>query len=242
MRRVIVNLGKGSQGKTFTTIRLAQQLVKLGLEVTAICLDSQASLAHRVFGHTLTPNICDVLTGKSTIFDARVKTDDGWHLVSANEELGTVGRELDKKRGGILALREAIAPLTGIILLDPVADLTGFAVEASIVAADLVVGVATPCPDGVRLLDFINGKVAEYQLPAMGISPKFAGVIANRIVGAYINGDNQWHCRSGSLDDRATTERLMNRPDLIGHVPYRAGKDQREVNRAFAEIAKQLVA
>lgn len=242
---VISIVGKGSSGKTRTAIELAKAFVKLGLEVTIIDLDPQHSATFATFGE-FTPicAVADVLSGKCTWAAARIKSDDGYYIIPGAPGLGDTYRLLDRRDSGFLAVKAITDAMSGIVILDPSAEVESFSYAAAVAASNQVIATVNPCPWAVQVAKGIEGSVAGYYDESLGVTPKFAGYLATMIAGAKIvgGGTGLQIAQNGiSSGLREALEAIRQLPGYtLGYIPTRRGKDQRDLIEAYAQVALTL--
>ena len=114
---------KGGVGKTTTAVNLSACLAALGQRVLMIDLDPQgnATTGCGVFKREALPTVYQILIGRSTVADARIRTDFGFDILPANRELAGAEVDLVGIDGREYRLREALAPVLGeydFILMD----------------------------------------------------------------------------------------------------------------------------
>lgn len=87
---------KGGVGKTTTTVNLSACLAVLGQRVLMIDLDPQgnATTGCGVVKRAALPTVYQILIGRSTLAEARIRTDFGFDLLPANRELAGAEVEL----------------------------------------------------------------------------------------------------------------------------------------------------
>jgi len=86
---------KGGVGKTTTAVNLSACLAALEQRVLMIDLDPQgnATTGCGVFKREALPSVYQILIGRSTLVEARIKTEFGFDILPANRELA--GAEVD---------------------------------------------------------------------------------------------------------------------------------------------------
>lgn len=86
---------KGGVGKTTTAVNLSACLAALDQRVLMIDLDPQgnATTGCGVFKREALPSVYQILIGRSTLVDARIRTEFGFDILPANRELA--GAEVD---------------------------------------------------------------------------------------------------------------------------------------------------
>ena len=104
---------KGGVGKTTTAVNLSACLATLGQRVLMIDLDPQgnATTGCGVVKREALPTVYQILIGRSTLIDARIKTDFGFDVLPANRELAGAEVELIEMGGREFRLRDALAPV-----------------------------------------------------------------------------------------------------------------------------------
>ena len=114
---------KGGVGKTTTSVNLSACLADLGQRVLMIDLDPQgnATTGCGVVKRVALPTVYQILIGRSTLAQARIRTEFGFDILPANRELAGAEVELIEIEGREHRLREALAPVLGdydFILMD----------------------------------------------------------------------------------------------------------------------------
>ena len=114
---------KGGVGKTTTAVNLSACLADLGQRVLMIDLDPQgnATTGCGVVKRVALPTVYQILIGRSTLAEARIRTEFGFDILPANRELAGAEVELIEMSGRENRLREALAPVQGdydFILMD----------------------------------------------------------------------------------------------------------------------------
>ena len=114
---------KGGVGKTTTAVNLSACLTTLGQRVLMIDLDPQgnATTGCGVVKRVALPTVYQILIGRSTLADARIRTDFGFDVLPANRELAGAEVELIEMGGREFRLRDALVPVLGdydFILMD----------------------------------------------------------------------------------------------------------------------------
>ncbi len=102
---------KGGVGKTTTAVNLSACLAALGERVLMIDLDPQgnATTGCGVFKREALPSVYQILIGRSTLADARIKTEFGFDILPANRELAGAEVELIEMDKREYRLRDALA-------------------------------------------------------------------------------------------------------------------------------------
>ena len=104
---------KGGVGKTTTAVNLSACLASLGQRVLMIDLYSQcnATTGCGVVKREALPTVYQILIGRSTLVDARIRTEFGFDILPANRELAGAEVELIDIAGREYRLRDALAPV-----------------------------------------------------------------------------------------------------------------------------------
>jgi chromosome partitioning protein len=133
---------KGGVGKTTTAVNLSACLATLGQRVLMVDLDPQgnATTGCGVLKREALPSVYQILIGRSTLADARIKTEFGFDILPANRELA--GAEIDlidmgKREYRLREAMEAIHDEYDFILMDCPPALNMLTVNG-LVAADAV--------------------------------------------------------------------------------------------------------
>ncbi|MEO8411120.1 MAG: ParA family protein [Propionivibrio sp.] len=114
---------KGGVGKTTTAVNLSACLARLAQRVLMIDLDPQgnATTGCGVVKRVALPTVYQILIGRSTLAEARLRTEFGFDVVPANRELAGAEVELIEMDGREFRLRDALVPVLGdydFILMD----------------------------------------------------------------------------------------------------------------------------
>jgi len=122
-RILAVTNQKGGVGKTTTAVNLSACLATLGQRVLMIDLDPQgnATTGCGIAKRAALPTVYQILIGRSTFAEARVKTEFGFDILPANRELAGAEVEMIEMGGREFRLRDALAPALGdydFILMD----------------------------------------------------------------------------------------------------------------------------
>ena len=104
---------KGGVGKTTTAVNLSACLADLGQRVLMIDLDPQgnATTGCGVVKRAALPTVYQILIGRSTLAEARIRTEFGFDILPANRELAGAEVELIEIEGREHRLREALVPV-----------------------------------------------------------------------------------------------------------------------------------
>ena len=134
---------KGGVGKTTTAVNLSACLADLGQRVLMIDLDPQgnATTGSGVVKREALPTVYQILIGRATLVEARIRTDFGFDILPANRELAGAEVDLIEMDGREYRLRDALAPVLDdydFILMDCPPALNMLTVNG-LVAADAVI-------------------------------------------------------------------------------------------------------
>lgn len=143
-RIVAVANQKGGVAKTTTTASLGAALAELGERVLLVDLDPQACLtfALGIDPESLPCSVHQVLTGKTSAYEAMIDTDDYVDLLPSNIELTAAESMLMNRPGREYVLREALAPVGGDydwVLIDCSPSLGIITLNALTAATDVIV-------------------------------------------------------------------------------------------------------
>jgi chromosome partitioning protein len=141
-RILAVTNQKGGVGKTTTAVNLSASLAALGQRVLMIDLDPQgnATTGCGVVKREALPTVYQILIGRATLAEARIRTDFGFDIVPANRELAGAEIDLIEMDGREYRLRDALAPALvdyDFVLMDCPPALNMLTVNG-LVAADAV--------------------------------------------------------------------------------------------------------
>jgi len=133
---------KGGVGKTTTAVNLSACLADLGQRVLMIDLDPQgnATTGSGIVKREALPTVYQILIGRATLPEARLRTDFGYDILPANRELAGAEVDLIEMDGREYRLRDALAPVLAdydFILMDCPPALNMLTVNG-LVAADAV--------------------------------------------------------------------------------------------------------
>jgi chromosome partitioning protein len=103
---------KGGVGKTTTAVNLSACLAALGQRVLMIDLDPQgnATTGCGVVKRDALPTVYQILIGRSTFDEARLRTEFGFDVLPANRELAGAEIELVEMEEREFRLRDALSP------------------------------------------------------------------------------------------------------------------------------------
>ena len=104
---------KGGVGKTTTAVNLSASLAEMGQRVLMIDLDPQgnATTGCGIVKRDALPTVYQLLIGRSTLEEARIRTDFGIDVLPANRELAGAEVELIEVAGREYRLRETLSPV-----------------------------------------------------------------------------------------------------------------------------------
>ena len=130
------NIQKGGVAKTTSAVITAEILQQRGYDVLLVDFDPQRNLTHGLAVDKPKRPVADVLTGKTNIKDAILRTEAGLGLLPADRSLFALQAALESN-----ALAKVLAPVGGYfddVIIDTAPALSSLAVNA-LVASDLVV-------------------------------------------------------------------------------------------------------
>jgi len=122
-RILAVTNQKGGVGKTTTAVNLSACLASLGQRVLMVDLDPQgnATTGCGVVKRETLPTVYQILIGRSSLAEARIRTEFGFDILPANRELAGAEVDLIEMDGREYRLRDALAPALGdydFVLMD----------------------------------------------------------------------------------------------------------------------------
>lgn len=132
-KTISFNIQKGGVAKTTSAVITAEILQQRGYDVLLVDFDPQRNLTH---GLAVDKPNADVLTGKTNIKDAILRTEAGLGLLPADRSLFALQAALESN-----ALAKVLAPVSGYfdyVIIDTAPALSSLSVNA-LVASDLVV-------------------------------------------------------------------------------------------------------
>ena len=130
------NIQKGGVAKTTSAVITAEILQQRGYDVLLVDFDPQRNLTHGLAVDKPKCPVADVLTGKTNIKDAILRTEAGLGLLPADRSLFALQAALESN-----ALAKVLAPVSGYfdyVIIDTAPALSSLSVNA-LVASDLVV-------------------------------------------------------------------------------------------------------
>lgn len=139
-KTISFNIQKGGVAQTTSAVITAEILQQRGYDVLLVDFDPQRNLTHDLT-HGLAVDkpkrpVADVLTGKTNIKDAILRTEAGLGLLPADRSLFALQAALESN-----ALAKVLAPVSGYfdyVIIDTAPALSSLSVNA-LVASDLVV-------------------------------------------------------------------------------------------------------
>lgn len=135
-KTISFNIQKGGVAKTTSAVITAEILQQRGYDVLLVDFDPQRNLTHGLVVDKPKCPVADVLTGKTNIKDAILRTEAGLGLLPADRSLFALQAALESN-----ALAKVLAPVNGYfdyVIIDTAPALSSLSVNA-LVASDLVV-------------------------------------------------------------------------------------------------------
>lgn len=135
-KTISFNIQKGGVAKTTSAVITAEILQQRGYDVLLVDFDPQRNLTHGLAVDKPKRPVADVLTGKTNIKDAILRTEAGLGLLPADRSLFALQAALESN-----ALAKVLAPISGYfdyVIIDTAPALSSLSVNA-LVASDLVV-------------------------------------------------------------------------------------------------------
>lgn len=135
-KTISFNIQKGGVAKTTSAVITAEILQQRGYDVLLVDFDPQRNLTHGLAVDKPKRPVTDVLTGKTNIKDAILRTEAGLGLLPADRSLFALQAALESN-----ALAKVLAPVNGYfdyVIIDTAPALSSLSVNA-LVASDLVV-------------------------------------------------------------------------------------------------------
>ena len=135
-KTISFNIQKGGVAKTTSAVITAEILQQRGYDVLLVDFDPQRNLTHGLAVDKPKCPVADVLTGKTNIKDAILRTEAGLGLLPADRFLFALQAALESN-----ALAKVLAPVSGYfdyVIIDTAPALSSLSVNA-LVASDLVV-------------------------------------------------------------------------------------------------------
>lgn len=135
-KTISFNIQKGGVGKTTSAVITAEILQQRGYDVLLVDFDPQRNLTHGLAVDKPKCPVADVLTSKTNIKDAILRTEAGLGLLPADRSLFALQAALESN-----ALAKVLAPVSGYfdyVIIDTAPALSSLSVNA-LVASDLVV-------------------------------------------------------------------------------------------------------
>lgn len=135
-KTISFNIQKGGVAKTTSAVITAEILQQRGYDVLLVDFDPQRNLTHGLAVDKPKRPVADVLTGKTNIKDAILRTEAGLGLLPADRSLFALQAALESN-----ALAKVLAPVSGYfdyVIIDTEPALSSLSVNA-LVASDLVV-------------------------------------------------------------------------------------------------------
>ena len=135
-KTISFNIQKGGVAKTTSAVITAEILQQRGYDVLLVDFDPQRNLTHGLAVDKPKCPVADVLTSKTNIKDAILRTEAGLGLLPADRSLFALQAALESN-----ALAKVLAPVSGYfyyVIIDTAPALSSLSVNA-LVASDLVV-------------------------------------------------------------------------------------------------------
>lgn len=135
-KTISFNIQKGGVAKTTSAVITAEILQQRGYDVLLVDFDPQRNLTHGLAVDKPKCPVADVLTGKTNIKDAILRTEAGLGLLPADRSLFALQAALESN-----ALAKVLAPVSGYfdyVIIDTAPALSSLSVNV-LVASDLVV-------------------------------------------------------------------------------------------------------
>lgn len=135
-KTISFNIQKGGVAKTTSAVITAEILQQRGYDVLLVDFDPQRNLTHGLAVDKPKCPVADLLTGKTNIKDAILRTEAGLGLLPADRSLFALQAALESN-----ALAKVLAPVSGYfdyVIIDTAPALSSLSVNA-LVASDLVV-------------------------------------------------------------------------------------------------------
>lgn len=135
-KTISFNIQKGGVAKTTSAVITAEILQQRGYDVLLVDFDPQRNLTHGLAVDKPKRPVADVLTGKTNIKDAILRTEAGLGLLPADRSLFALQAALESN-----ALAKVLASVSGYfdyVIIDTAPALSSLSVNA-LVASDLVV-------------------------------------------------------------------------------------------------------
>lgn len=135
-KTISFNIQKGGVAKTTSAVITAEILQQRGYDVLLVDFDPQRNLTHGLAVDKPKRPVADVLTGKTNIKDAILRTEAGLGLLPADRSLFALQAALESN-----ALAKVLAPVSGYfdyVIIDTAPALSSLSVNV-LVASDLVV-------------------------------------------------------------------------------------------------------
>ncbi|WP_443687110.1 ParA family protein [Phascolarctobacterium succinatutens] len=135
-KTISFNIQKGGVAKTTSAVITAEILQQRGYDVLLVDFDPQRNLTHGLAVDKPKCPVADVLTGKTNIKDAILRTEAGLGLLPADRSLFALQAALESN-----ALAKVLAPVSGYfdyVIIDTAPALSSLSVNA-LVASGLVV-------------------------------------------------------------------------------------------------------